>query len=619
MTQKKSTKKQEGPPQALISRITFLQKLLTKLPDTLPLNPDTSLYNFSIDSESIKEFGALGAFSKTMETCFETFKRRDGVIEFTERGRRLEKDLIGVMKVAVKEMSDKDREVFQEAWLERLIKTAERNGVKVEWKKRKNTDDTRAADATSAPAADAAVTQPLQKRPRTTESVIITVDSDTDDAPNSLSITRTPSIQQTRTSTPATSGRATHSPSGVNQDLQPSQPRTQSGLKQASLAGLWRPLKDWSAEEREALQQRERDKERVEHTLATEREEDQRKWKKEHQKELARERQRRHRAKRAEEKEGDMGMDSNNVNDVLMQNSANLASESPGLDATDLAELSRPGKESWHQLRNGKLGGTKQARAKRTNWFHPFLWVHIDSAMRRGDWSPAAAARILQREHEKLFKSITRATVWKWKAKGLNKWSDRTTENLKRRHALAGTGRAGILAKHPEVVTEVSTTLRNLRISGIPINVCITRSIMLAVINKRQPEILSPRFQCSEKYVRTFLQSVMNYTPRQATRAAAHIPPDAADVCERTFFCLVYAMKWENIPACLTVNVDQMGMYILPSNSRTFHNKGANQVDAVAKDEKRAYTLLVASTPAGDILPFQQVWGQAPTQPPSRA
>ncbi|KAF8911441.1 hypothetical protein CPB84DRAFT_1646307, partial [Gymnopilus junonius] len=55
--------------------------------------------------------------------------------------------------------------------------------------------------------------------------------------------------------------------------------------------------------------------------------------------------------------------------------------------------------------------------------------------------------------------------------------------------------------------------------------------------------------------------------------------------------------------------VNQVGNYILPSSSRTFHDKGAAQVDAVAKDEKRAYTLLVASTPAGDFLPFQQVWG----------
>lgn len=61
----------------------------------------------------------------------------------------------------------------------------------------------------------------------------------------------------------------------------------------------------------------------------------------------------------------------------------------------------------------------------------------------------------------------------------------------------------------------------------------------------------------------------------------------------------------------LTVNFDQIGNYILPSNGSTFHDRGAEQVDIIAKDEKRAYTLLVASTADGDFLPFQQVWSGA--------
>lgn len=58
----------------------------------------------------------------------------------------------------------------------------------------------------------------------------------------------------------------------------------------------------------------------------------------------------------------------------------------------------------------------------------------------------------------------------------------------------------------------------------------------------------------------------------------------------------------------LIINVDQMGNYVLPRSSCTFHEKGMKQVEVVAKDEKRAYTLLVASTPEGTFLPFQQIW-----------
>jgi len=132
---------------------------------------------------------------------------------------------------------------------------------------------------------------------------------------------------------------------------------------------------------------------------------------------------------------------------------------------------------------------------------------------------------------------------------------------------------------------------------------------MLAIIHEKAPHILSSTFCCSEKFVCHFYESVLNWTPRKVTCVAAHIPPNAPELCEQTFFRLVYAIKWEEIPVKLVINVDQMGVYVLPNNSRTFHDKGAAQVDAVAKDEKRVYTLLVVSTAAGDFLPFQQVWG----------
>ncbi|KAH9906582.1 uncharacterized protein B0H18DRAFT_839458, partial [Fomitopsis serialis] len=60
--------------------------------------------------------------------------------------------------------------------------------------------------------------------------------------------------------------------------------------------------------------------------------------------------------------------------------------------------------------------------------------------------------------------------------------------------------------------------------------------------------------------------------------------------------------------------MDQLGNYVLPGNTVTYHDKGARQVDVVGKEEKRAYSLLVASTPAGDFLPFQQIWAGASTR-----
>ena len=58
----------------------------------------------------------------------------------------------------------------------------------------------------------------------------------------------------------------------------------------------------------------------------------------------------------------------------------------------------------------------------------------------------------------------------------------------------------------------------------------------------------------------------------------------------------------------LIVNLDQLGNVLWAGNNTTYHTKGAKQVDIIGNDEKRAYTLVVASSAAGNMLLFQQVW-----------
>jgi hypothetical protein len=140
----------------------------------------------------------------------------------------------------------------------------------------------------------------------------------------------------------------------------------------------------------------------------------------------------------------------------------------------------------------------KQSRHKRTNWYHPFLWAHIDTAARKLGWSPQAIANRLTRDHPKLFLHINKGTIQRWIDKDTKRdWSAATKKNIARRHALAGSGQTGILAKYPDVVKEIKTQLQALRTSGLAVNVLIARSIMLAIINQRQPDLLT-KFKCSE-------------------------------------------------------------------------------------------------------------------------
>ena len=162
-----------------------------------------------------------------------------------------------------------------------------------------------------------------------------------------------------------------------------------------------------------------------------------------------------------------------------------------------MAEVSRPD-STWKSGRDGSRGGTRHSRHQRTNWYHPFLWTHIDTAARKLAWSPHAIANHLIRNHPQLFARISKGTIQRWIDKdSKHDWSVTTKKNVERRHALAGSGQSRILAKYPAVVKEIKTQLQALRTSGLSVNVLIARSIMLAIIQQQHPELLTS-FKCSE-------------------------------------------------------------------------------------------------------------------------
>jgi hypothetical protein len=161
-----------------------------------------------------------------------------------------------------------------------------------------------------------------------------------------------------------------------------------------------------------------------------------------------------------------------------------------------VAEVSGSGK-NWRLARNGKKGGAIQAKSKRTNWYHPFLWASIDNAMHRNAWSTTYAVKQLHHEQPTLFSKITKGVIQKWIGPSKRAWSDVTVKNVERRHALAGSGQAGILAKHLEIHDKIKTQLQALRMSGLAVSVLVARSIMIAIIQTRAPDLLT-KFKCLE-------------------------------------------------------------------------------------------------------------------------
>ncbi|KAJ4463620.1 hypothetical protein C8R41DRAFT_927307 [Lentinula lateritia] len=86
--------------------------------------------------------------------------------------------------------------------------------------------------------------------------------------------------------------------------------------------------------------------------------------------------------------------------------------------------------------------------------------------MKKADWSAQDAVKALQRDNPTLYEHLHCGTVWKWKEKDARAWSEKTREKVKNHHALLGSGRAGALTKHPELVEEIKTTLSSLCTSG---------------------------------------------------------------------------------------------------------------------------------------------------------
>jgi hypothetical protein len=97
------------------------------LPESLPENPADSPCRFYLDPDALEDRGYLGELSHALEVSFVMHLQP---LQFLQRGLSLDV-LPALLKIAVKSMSDSDREVFRKAWLEHLIDVAVAAGAKV--------------------------------------------------------------------------------------------------------------------------------------------------------------------------------------------------------------------------------------------------------------------------------------------------------------------------------------------------------------------------------------------------------------------------------------------------------------------------------------------------------
>ncbi|KAJ6453009.1 hypothetical protein C8R47DRAFT_997886 [Mycena vitilis] len=516
-----TSKASTGPPQALIYRIEYLQQLLKHLPLSLPVDPPESLYQFYLDEDRITETGGAvyPVASRALEMSFGTWRDRNAAVKFTERGSCVVA-LGPFLKKVIRRLSPSERDSFEDAWIGRLIDAAKTSGATIP----PRTSKGRVREPEEEELSDA----PPMKRGRVGAPIILDSNDD-DDTEGPSKLSGSSSATPTQTIAPNTV-----IPSTTDVNL--------VANTQATLATMgwqkWLPgakethLKTESRLHREGAEET---KKRME----KEKEE-----KQERARELTAARQRRFREKKkaAGEEEEDL-TDDENSNIVLMRG-ADAAGHERQLV---VAETSRVGTQNWRAKRNGTKGGAVQKKTVSVNWFHPFSFGPIEKEMRRTGWSPSAAVRNLKCDSPLLYKGLQKGTVSRWQVKGKNEWKADTLDKIGSGKAITASGRTGILAPYPDIMDTVKETLTGLRTAGGIVNVSIARGLLLSEISQRQPQLLN-QFKTSETYVRNFLASVMDWTPRKGTRTARHILDNAPILLKRTFFRLRYAILTGRIP-----------------------------------------------------------------------
>jgi hypothetical protein len=171
----------------------------------------------------------------------------------------------------------------------------------------------------------------------------------------------------------------------------------------------------------------------------------------------------------------------------------------------------------------------------------------------------------------------------------------------------------------------VSKTLRAIRTAGLPVNASVARNTILAFIKQQYPNLLGQANpghwtpQLSIHTVRRFLHRELKWVVRAGTKAAQKLPKDWEIQCEKTFFRLVYTIAKEGVHQSLLVNADQTGVILVPGGSqKTYEEQGSRQVLIHGKEEKRAFTAVLATSNDGTVLPTQSIHkGKTPASLPS--
>ncbi|KAJ3963532.1 hypothetical protein EV361DRAFT_777173, partial [Lentinula raphanica] len=378
------------------TRLKYLSQLLANLPTHLPLS--STHHHFVLDDDDVKEEGYGFALNRCLELAFKTASLGPkGKITIQERGPCFI-DLMKLFRRVLKQLSASDREFYVLRWVERVIDAALVAGAKIP---KRNSDELPKARSTALKRRKISHF-PSSGTNDSSEQLIDLTHSEDESRPTTASLLLRPPPATPTPPTIPPPGPAI-SPPGISQPA-PLEPPPAKRVTLFDFGCVTISKEEYRQQQKELddayFQKREQ-------TLAREAaaKEKKEQWKRD----LTRARVQRHRDKvRKDVKDHGHKAKGKRVKEAVLG-----YEKSSSTIPKEVAELSRPGKD-WKSKRNGKNGGVVQRRHERVNWYHPFLWAHIDRIAPRVFWSPHRIVATLRLELPNLFSGLHRGTVGKW-------------------------------------------------------------------------------------------------------------------------------------------------------------------------------------------------------------
>jgi hypothetical protein len=166
-------------------------------------------------------------------------------------------------------------------------------------------------------------------------------------------------------------------------------------------------------------------------------------------------------------------------------------------------------------------------RGTYTRWFNsPYINDILHAYALSGGSARRAVASLQERAPDSRFERLSHSTVASWFENGKLK-AQQQHELDEGRAAATSTGVCPAMQAAPGAEDAICDILLKMRQAGTPLNSCIIRCVMLAVLEERHPAVLQ-QLTLSQQYISTWVRRTprLQFRWRARTTAASKLPND---------------------------------------------------------------------------------------------